>query len=579
MACATVSKACPSTGWVTGVLNVHQAAICQWEPSVQDEVFATGPDTVICSSGSPVMKAKLVDGGMVVSGRGRWSSGCEHAEWAMVGAKVPDVSDKQFPERNYRPFLFMVHRSQYEIDDTWHAACMSGSGSHDLVFDNLFVPTRRAEEVIGMNFNRGRGAGSVDNWISRIPFSLLFSIFFPAVALGCADGMVEEYTNRQRSRKSVMTGAQGIVNAASHMRLAESVHELESLTAYYRQLLDSMQEFGTSEEPLTEGKFNSMLHSASVRHEQSARHRRTPLRSGGSERDPHLEPDAAVLARCARVPLALRPGLRRQPTATRPEPDRPGTDARISSPPSKDRLQTIGGEQNEATIKDRRRRDHLAPVIVVIVGDWTDGGCRVRRRQQLELGHQRGADFGVRARHRVGQRARRRPRPRSGEPIKLMTIGPVEAPGFSIPSIPVGAQTAIDEINAAGGINGHQVELITCNDQNDPNVAAQCGKQAVDEGVVALVGGLSLFDLNILPALQQAGIPWVGLTSSDSFDQAGVYLFGGDGASAFTGIGGALAKEGCKNVAILLSAIGRAGERAHRSKPGSSPGAQRSPRR
>jgi alkylation response protein AidB-like acyl-CoA dehydrogenase len=73
--------------------------------------------------------------------------------------------------------------------------------------------------------------------------------------------MVEEYTKRQRSRKSVMTGAQGIVNAASHMRLAESVHELESLTAYYRQLLDSMQEFGASEEPLTEGKFNSMLHS------------------------------------------------------------------------------------------------------------------------------------------------------------------------------------------------------------------------------------------------------------------------------------------------------------------------------
>ena len=256
-----VSKACPSTGWVAGVLNVHQAAICQWEPSVQDEVFATGPDTVICSSGSPVMKAKLVDGGMVVSGRGRWSSGCEHAAWAMVGAKVPDVSDKQFPERNYRPHLFMVHRSQFEIDDTWHATCMSGSGSHDLVFDNVFVPTRRAEEVIGMNFNRGRGAGSVDNWISRIPFSLLFSIFFPAVALGCADGMVEEYTNRQRSRKHVMTGAQGILNPASHMRLAESVHELESLTAYYRQLLDSMQEFGVSDEPLTEAKFDAMLHS------------------------------------------------------------------------------------------------------------------------------------------------------------------------------------------------------------------------------------------------------------------------------------------------------------------------------
>ena len=60
-----------------------------------------------------------------------------------------------------------------------------------------------------MNFNRGRGDRSVGNWISRIPFSLLFSIFFPAVALGCADGMVEEYVTRQRSRKNSDDGGPG----------------------------------------------------------------------------------------------------------------------------------------------------------------------------------------------------------------------------------------------------------------------------------------------------------------------------------------------------------------------------------
>ena len=142
----------------------------------------------------------------------------------------------------------------------------------------------------------------------------------------------------------------------------------------------------------------------------------------------------------------------------------------------------------------------------------------------------------------------------SGEPIKLMTIGPVDAPGFSLPSIPVGAEIAIKEINDAGGINGRQLELVTCNDKNDPNVAAQCAKQATDENVVAVVGGLSIFEANVLPGLQKAGIPWVGLTSSASFNADGVYMIGGDGASTFTGIGAALAKQGCKNIAILLSA-------------------------
>lgn len=256
----TVSKACPSTGWVTGVMNVHQIAMCNWAKSVQEEVFATGPDTLIASSGTPAMKATLVDGGFVVSGRGRWSSGCQHAEWVMVGAGVPDLADTQFPRRNYRPHLFLAHRSQFTIEETWRAMSMRGSGSNDLLFDNLFVPTIRAEEVIGMVFNRSRGAGTVDNWGSRVPFALSFASFFAAVALGCADGMLEEYTRRTRTRKHVMTGVSGIVHPASHMRLAESVHELESLTAYYKELANAMQAFGESGKPLDETTYNNMLH-------------------------------------------------------------------------------------------------------------------------------------------------------------------------------------------------------------------------------------------------------------------------------------------------------------------------------
>ena len=142
----------------------------------------------------------------------------------------------------------------------------------------------------------------------------------------------------------------------------------------------------------------------------------------------------------------------------------------------------------------------------------------------------------------------------TGEPIKVMTIGPVDAPGFSLPSIPVGAQIAVDEINAEGGINGRPLELITCNDENNPNTATECARQAIDEGVVAVVAGLTLFEPNVVPPLEEAGIPWVGLTSSAG-NLEGVWLIGGDGASAFTGIGAALAQQpGCENIAIVLSA-------------------------
>lgn len=250
----TVVKACPSTGWVTGVLNVHPVALCHFGEQVRKEVLATGVDTVICSSGTPAMKARLADGGIVVSGQGRWASGCDHAEWALVGVKVPDLSDAQFPQRRYRDFMFMVHKSEYKIEDTWYSTGQRGSGSKDLIFKDLFVPNRRLERLDAVYLNYSHGAGTVDSWVARIPFPLLFACFLPAIALGCADGMISEFTKRQRVRKNAYTGAQGILNPAGYMRLAESVHEIESLTAYYRQLMESMQAFGERKERLTEAK-------------------------------------------------------------------------------------------------------------------------------------------------------------------------------------------------------------------------------------------------------------------------------------------------------------------------------------
>ncbi|HTU11529.1 MAG TPA: hypothetical protein VMG08_11610 [Allosphingosinicella sp.] len=254
-----VATACPSTGWVTGVLNIHQSGISLFDVSVQEEVWGSTPDTIISSSGTPVMKAKVVEGGVVVSGRGRWSSGCDHAEWAMVGIKVPDPSDSEYPERRHRQYMSMMHRSQFVIDDTWYSTGMRGSGSKDLVFDNAFVPWRRMERLDALNFGYSRGDGTVDSWIARVPFSLIFPTFLPAVALGCADGMLREYTKRQRSRKNLLSDAYGILNPAGYMRLSESVHELESISVYYKHLVDSVQAYGERGEKLTESKFFDML--------------------------------------------------------------------------------------------------------------------------------------------------------------------------------------------------------------------------------------------------------------------------------------------------------------------------------
>jgi branched-chain amino acid transport system substrate-binding protein len=135
-----------------------------------------------------------------------------------------------------------------------------------------------------------------------------------------------------------------------------------------------------------------------------------------------------------------------------------------------------------------------------------------------------------------------------------MTMGPVSAPAFSIPSIPAGAQIAVNEINSAGGLNGHKVQLIVCNDQNNPNTAAQCAREAIKDKVAALVGGLEDYDHLIEPLLVQAGIPWVGLITPDDYTSSNLFLFGGEGVDAFSAIGMSLAQEGCKHIAVVVTA-------------------------
>jgi ABC-type branched-subunit amino acid transport system substrate-binding protein len=109
--------------------------------------------------------------------------------------------------------------------------------------------------------------------------------------------------------------------------------------------------------------------------------------------------------------------------------------------------------------------------------------------------------------------------------IKLMVIADLTAPGFSFPQIVTGAQAAVNEINAAGGIDGHQVELLSCDSQNDPNSAAACARRAISENVSAVVGMQSLQSNGAVAVLEKAKIASVGGNDIGSLDRTSPISF------------------------------------------------------
>ena len=115
----------------------------------------------------------------------------------------------------------------------------------------------------------------------------------------------------------------------------------------------------------------------------------------------------------------------------------------------------------------------------------------------------------------------------TGDPIKVMTVTTLNANGPTYENIKIAAEIAADHINSNGGINGRPLEVIVCDEQFDPAIAATCARDAVEEGVVSVVGSFTYFAEAIVPVIAESDITWFGaccpispseLTSPHSFN-------------------------------------------------------------
>jgi branched-chain amino acid transport system substrate-binding protein len=77
----------------------------------------------------------------------------------------------------------------------------------------------------------------------------------------------------------------------------------------------------------------------------------------------------------------------------------------------------------------------------------------------------------------------------AADTIKLVEVGPMSgANGFQGEVMRNGAQLAIDQANAQGGIHGKRIEFIVLDDQNDKKLAGDKAKEAVASGALAVLG-------------------------------------------------------------------------------------------
>ncbi|MFD7919074.1 ABC transporter substrate-binding protein [Streptomyces sp. NPDC059740] len=137
-------------------------------------------------------------------------------------------------------------------------------------------------------------------------------------------------------------------------------------------------------------------------------------------------------------------------------------------------------------------------------------------------------------------------------PITVMTWAPWGTGATRMPGMPAMAQAYAKWVNAHGGLGGHPLQVLTCNEQDSPTEAAGCARRAVSHHVVAVVGSYSRYARDFLGPLELNDIPYLGGygVSAEEFDSPLSYPVNGGAATVLAGNGVQLAR-GCDRVAVV----------------------------
>ena len=169
---------CASSAWVYAVLAEHQWIIAQYPNEAQIDVWGDDPEAVASSSLAPRAAAKRVPGGWRLSGRYPFSSGCDYAQWAILGAFLGEVGDPRTIAYLLAPL------AECEIADDWQTLGLAGTGSKSLVLRDVFVPEHRV--VMVSDLFAGTPPGALvhpDYPVLRAPRGFLVSYSLPPVAI------------------------------------------------------------------------------------------------------------------------------------------------------------------------------------------------------------------------------------------------------------------------------------------------------------------------------------------------------------------------------------------------------------
>jgi 3-hydroxy-9,10-secoandrosta-1,3,5(10)-triene-9,17-dione monooxygenase len=211
-----------SSGWTYGVLGVVSWFLAVMDDRAAQEVWGHDTTSLICSSTMPAGKATAVDGGFRLAGQWRYASGCEHCGWALLGGMVHVENTP--PDWRF----FLVPRRDYQTVDTWLVAGLQGTGSFDVILDEVFVPAYRTQRLQDNFLLRGAGQALNTSNLYRLPFGQIFVRGVSTAGIGALQAMLTALIDFSRDRVS-RAGGRSAENPFVQLLCAETAAAVDEM--------------------------------------------------------------------------------------------------------------------------------------------------------------------------------------------------------------------------------------------------------------------------------------------------------------------------------------------------------------
>lgn len=238
-----VAHGSTAASWVLMVCAAHTFIAGRLPRRGQDEIFGADPGMLIPGVPSLRGTCQRSDGGYILNGRWPYASGADHGDWVLIGCKgIRNPAGEPCPS-----LIVVMPKAQAAIDDTWFTLGMRGTGSKDIVLDNVAVPEHHTVPLADAQLGTVPG---VDAALYRLPIRPALATMLLGTIVGMAERGLQLFIEQTRTRRDVYSGTMKVDSPGMQRRVAEASAEIACAWALTRQNCDLLDEAMRHDPPM-----------------------------------------------------------------------------------------------------------------------------------------------------------------------------------------------------------------------------------------------------------------------------------------------------------------------------------------